>query len=47
MGYQNTCDFSRQFRQHHGLSPKTWRKQQQIFQPSEARSYNCSKIVVR
>jgi YesN/AraC family two-component response regulator len=34
LGYQNTCHFSRQFRQHHGLSPKTWRKQQQLFQSS-------------
>ncbi|MBC1220097.1 response regulator [Nostoc sp. UCD121] len=35
LGYQNTCHFSRQFRQHHGLSPKTWRKQQQLFQSSK------------
>ncbi|MBD2386259.1 response regulator transcription factor [Cylindrospermum sp. FACHB-282] len=28
LGYQNACHFSRQFRQHHGLSPKIWRKQQ-------------------
>ncbi|MBE8986633.1 response regulator [Nostoc sp. LEGE 12450] len=34
LGYQNTCHFSRQFRQHHGLSPKTWRKQQQLLQSS-------------
>ncbi|MFW9259343.1 DNA-binding response regulator [Nostoc sp. KVJ20] len=36
LGYQNTCHFSRQFRQHHGLSPKTWRKQQQVLQPSKS-----------
>ncbi|ACC83255.1 response regulator [Nostoc punctiforme] len=35
LGYQNTCHFSRQFRQHHGLSPKTWRKQQQLLQSSK------------
>lgn len=29
LGYQNTCHFSRQFRQHHGLSPKNWRKKHQ------------------
>lgn len=29
IGYQNTCHFSRQFRQHHGLSPTIWKKQQQ------------------
>jgi YesN/AraC family two-component response regulator len=29
LGYQNTCHFSRQFRQYHGLSPKNWRKQHQ------------------
>jgi AraC-like DNA-binding protein len=32
LGYQNACHFSRQFRQHHGLSPKIWRKQQQLLQ---------------
>jgi AraC-like DNA-binding protein len=36
LGYQNTCHFSRQFRQHHGLSPKIWRKQQQLVQPSRS-----------
>ncbi|WP_445632784.1 DNA-binding response regulator [Nostoc sp. DSM 114161] len=35
VGYQNTCHFSRQFRQHHGLSPKTWRKQQQLLESSK------------
>lgn len=36
LGYQNACHFSRQFRQHHGLSPKTWRKenQYQLYQAS-------------
>jgi YesN/AraC family two-component response regulator len=34
LGYQNTYHFSRQFRQHYGLSPKTWRKQQELLQPS-------------
>ncbi|MEA5503334.1 response regulator [Halotia wernerae UHCC 0503] len=29
LGYQNACHFSRQFRQHHGLPPKNWRKQHQ------------------
>ncbi len=32
LGYQNACHFSRQFRQHHGLPPKAWRKQQQSLQ---------------
>ncbi|WP_138498893.1 response regulator [Nostoc sp. PA-18-2419] len=35
LGYQNTCHFSRQFRQHHGLSPKIWRKQQQLLESSK------------
>lgn len=35
LGYQNACHFSRQFRQHHGLSPKIWRKQQQLLQGSK------------
>lgn len=26
LGYQNTCHFSRQFRQHHGLPPHAWRR---------------------
>ncbi|HLO87332.1 MAG TPA: DNA-binding response regulator [Nostocaceae cyanobacterium] len=30
IGYQNACHFSRQFRQHHGLSPTLWRKQHQF-----------------
>ncbi|AFZ56235.1 response regulator [Anabaena cylindrica FACHB-243] len=30
LGYQNACHFSRQFRQHHGLSPTIWRKQHQL-----------------
>lgn len=36
LGYQNACHFSRQFRQHHGLPPKTWRKenQYQLYQAS-------------
>lgn len=29
LGYQNACHFSRQFRQHHGLSPTIWRKEHQ------------------
>jgi YesN/AraC family two-component response regulator len=29
LGYQNTCHFSRQFRQHHGAPPQAWRKAQQ------------------
>jgi YesN/AraC family two-component response regulator len=32
LGYQNSCHFSRQFRQHHNLSPTGWRKQHQFFQ---------------
>lgn len=32
LGYQNPCHFSRQFRQHHGIPPKTWRNQNQISQ---------------
>ncbi|WP_414543851.1 response regulator [Nostoc sp. CCY0012] len=30
LGYQNACHFSRQFRQHHGLPPKSWRNQNQV-----------------
>ncbi|MDF5707048.1 MAG: response regulator [Nostoc sp. S4] len=36
LGYQNTCHFSRQFRQHHGLSPNFWRKQQQLLESSKS-----------
>lgn len=32
LGYQNACHFSRQFRQHHGISPKNWRNQNQVSQ---------------
>ncbi|AFY36030.1 two component transcriptional regulator, AraC family [Calothrix sp. PCC 7507] len=35
LGYQNACHFSRQFRQHHGLPPKNWRKQHQLLQASK------------
>jgi YesN/AraC family two-component response regulator len=31
VGYQNACHFSRQFRQHHGVPPQTWRKKHQLF----------------
>jgi len=27
LGYQDVSHFSRQFRQHHGLPPQTWRKE--------------------
>ncbi|NMG10083.1 DNA-binding response regulator [Brasilonema sp. UFV-L1] len=30
LGYQNACHFSRQFRQHHGIPPQTWRKEHQM-----------------
>lgn len=30
LGYQNACHFSRQFRQHHGVPPQTWRKENQL-----------------
>ncbi len=30
LGYQNACHFSRQFRQHHGMPPQSWRKQYQL-----------------
>jgi YesN/AraC family two-component response regulator len=30
LGYQNACHFSRQFRQHHGVPPQTWRKEHQL-----------------
>lgn len=30
VGYKDTCHFSRQFRQHHGLSPTHWRKKHQL-----------------
>ena len=32
LGYQNACHFSRQFRQHHGIPPKTWRNQNELSQ---------------
>lgn len=31
LGYQNSCHFSRQFRQYHNLSPTGWRKKHQFF----------------
>lgn len=34
IGYQNACHFSRQFSQHHKLSPTIWRKQHQLLQVS-------------
>lgn len=30
IGYQNACHFSRQFRQHHGIPPQSWRKEYQL-----------------
>jgi len=30
LGYQNPCHFSRQFRQHHGVPPQSWRKEHQL-----------------
>ena len=30
LGYQHACYFSRQFRQHHGLSPANWRKKHHL-----------------
>ncbi|GAA6620440.1 response regulator [Scytonema sp. NUACC26] len=30
LGYQNACHFSRQFRQHHGTPPQSWRKEYQL-----------------
>jgi len=35
LGYQNPCHFSRQFRQHHNLSPSNWRKQHQFLKVSQ------------
>jgi len=35
LGYQNPCHFSRQFRQHHNLSPSNWRKQHQLLKVSQ------------
>ncbi|MCG6133428.1 MAG: response regulator [Nostoc sp. LLA-1] len=37
LGYQNACHFSRQFRQHHGLPPKSWRNQNQVSHVSTSR----------
>ncbi|MGD1911677.1 MAG: response regulator [Rivularia sp. (in: cyanobacteria)] len=33
VGYQNTCHFSRQFRQHHDIPPQSWRKKHQFIEP--------------
>jgi YesN/AraC family two-component response regulator len=30
LGYQNACHFSRQFRQHNGMPPQSWRKENQL-----------------
>ena len=30
VGYQSTCHFSRQFRQHHDIPPQSWRKKHQL-----------------
>jgi YesN/AraC family two-component response regulator len=35
LGYQNACHFSRQFRQHHGIPPKTWRQQHKTWTGSK------------
>ncbi|KYC41737.1 two-component system response regulator [Scytonema hofmannii PCC 7110] len=32
LGYQNACHFSRQFRQHNGTPPQSWRKEYQLSQ---------------
>ncbi|MBR8838014.1 MAG: response regulator [Stigonema ocellatum SAG 48.90 = DSM 106950] len=34
VGYQNACHFSRQFRQHHGIPPQSWRKKHQLMSQS-------------
>ncbi|MDF5718445.1 MAG: response regulator [Rhizonema sp. NSF051] len=34
LGYQNACHFSRQFRQHNGMPPQTWRKEHQLVRNS-------------
>ena len=34
VGYQNACHFSRQFRQHHGVPPQSWRKERQLVSKS-------------
>ncbi|WP_427157760.1 response regulator transcription factor [Aliinostoc sp. HNIBRCY26] len=47
LGYQNACHFSRQFRQHHGLPPKAWRKQQQSSQyEKKAQWGKCLPLVI-
>ncbi|WP_040630064.1 response regulator [Fortiea contorta] len=45
LGYQNSCHFSRQFRQYHSLPPKNWRKQNQP--PQVARSAKVKIIQTR
>jgi YesN/AraC family two-component response regulator len=34
LGYQNACHFSRQFRQHNGIPPQSWRKEYQLMRRS-------------
>ena len=34
LGYQNACHFSRQFRQHNGMPPQSWRKEHQLVRHS-------------
>jgi YesN/AraC family two-component response regulator len=49
LGYQHACYFSRQFRQHHGLSPANWRKKHQLNSGSTNTKSpfikNCSQLV--
>ncbi|NMG19244.1 response regulator transcription factor [Brasilonema bromeliae] len=42
LGYQNACHFSRQFRQHHGIPPQTWRKEHQLIRNSKVGDYKTS-----
>lgn len=46
LGYQTTSHFSRQFSQHHGVSPKNWRKQHQtLLNNSRSQSIQLFKTV--
>lgn len=41
VGYQTTCHFFRQFRQHHGQTPRAWRKEQLTSFSSKHNQNNC------
>lgn len=44
VGYQNACHFSRQFRQHHGIPPQSWRKEHQSDPSLRSLAKQCTPV---